>query len=455
MNSILSLEKIGDFFTKGHTRTIRAKKNISISFICKALTILINFLIVPLTLGYVGKVEYGIWMAIYSIISWFSFFDIGLGNGLRNKLAEALAKDDKETAKIYISSTYALILGIALIMFLLFFLSAKFISWNSVLNTNLVSNKDLYSIVVIVFFFFCIGFVLKIISSILRALQRYAINDIIGLLAQMFGLIAIFILVKTTRSSLTYLCLVYGSKTAIILFLASIILFTGSLREFRPKLSHINFRKALPLMNLGIWFFFNQILYLIVNQTSVILVVQFFGPEDVTVFNLAKRYMAMISMLYLMILTPFLTAFTEAYTKNEFGWIKTIISKINIIWIISSLGTILLGFVYKPFFKMWVGDKITVPLVLIITFGASSILNTRIGTICLFLNSIGKIRLQFFVQIFEALLFFPLCYMFYKLSFGLTSLVIPTIIFSTIGVFVFTIQYNKIMNKSAKGLWYK
>jgi len=68
------------FLTRGHQRTIRAKKNIGISFISKAVSILISFLIVPLTLSYVGKVEYGIWMTLSSIIHWFTFFDIGLGN---------------------------------------------------------------------------------------------------------------------------------------------------------------------------------------------------------------------------------------------------------------------------------------------------------------------------------------------------------------------------------------
>ena len=84
------------FFTQGNKRTLRAKRNITVSFISKAISIMISFIIVPLTLGYVGRVEYGIWMTISSIIAWFSFFDIGLGNGLRNKLAEALAKEDTE-----------------------------------------------------------------------------------------------------------------------------------------------------------------------------------------------------------------------------------------------------------------------------------------------------------------------------------------------------------------------
>ncbi len=443
------------FFSQGHERTLRAKKNIVATFLSKGVSILVSFIIVPLTLGYVGKVEYGIWMTISSIIAWFSFFDIGLGNGLRNKLAEALAKGDKETARIYVSSAFALITGIATVMFIGFFIAANFISWNKVLNTNIISNSELHKIVVVVFFFFCVGFVMKILSSILQAMQKYALNDLLAVTAQLLGLLAIFILVKTTDSSLFYLCLVYGSKTAIVLLLGSFILFSTLLKDLKPSIKYVNLKKAMPLLNLGIWFFINQILYLLVTQTSVFLVVQFFGPEDVTIYNLAFRYMTIGSMLYIMMLSPFLSAFTEAYTKKEFDWIKTIIRKINMVWIAASAFTILLMFGYKLFFYLWVGDKITVPLYLIVALGLSSIINMLSSTFTLFLNGIGKIRLQFYILFVQATLFIPLSYLFYKMNLGLASIVIPGILFGIAGAFIFITQYKKLINNNAVGIWNK
>ncbi|MDE5975352.1 MAG: hypothetical protein K2G69_02250, partial [Muribaculaceae bacterium] len=59
------------------------------AFLVKGISILTSFLLVPLTLGYLRPVEYGIWMTLSSILVWINYFDIGLGNGLRNKLAEA------------------------------------------------------------------------------------------------------------------------------------------------------------------------------------------------------------------------------------------------------------------------------------------------------------------------------------------------------------------------------
>ena len=334
-----------------------------------------------------------------------------------------------------------------------FFIAAKYISWNTALNTDLVSNTELLKIVVIVFFFFCIGFVLKIISSVLQAMQKYAINDIIALIAQFLGLIAIFILVNTTDGSLFYLCLVYGSKYTIVMSFASLILFNTTLKNYRPSFKHINIRKALPLLNLGLKFFLNQILYLILTQSTLILVVQFFGPGDVTVFNLAVRYVTITSMVYIMILTPFLSAFTEAFTKNDLVWIKTTIKRINYIWLLISLLTVILVLISDLFFKLWVGDAVTIPISLVIALAISNIINTWGSTYTLFLNGIGKIQLQIYILVIQAILFLPLSYMFFKMGFGLIAIVAAQGIFYFSSAIVFTVQYRKIISKTATGIW--
>lgn len=441
------------YFTEGHERTLRAKKNVTISFVCKFVSILISFLIVPLTLGYIGKVEYGIWMTLSSIIQWFAFFDVGLGNGLRNKLAEAIAMEDQTRAKIYISSSFALISGIAVTLFILFVIASTFISWNMVLNTNILPNEELLKIVTVVFLFFCVGFILGIISSILQAMQLYAINDILGLIAQIFGLVAVYMLVTFTDGSLFLLCLVFSSKTVIVIGIATVILFSRSLKIYRPSIKFVKIKDALPLINLGLKFFVNQILYMIVTQTSVFLIVQFFGPEEVTVYNLSYRYMTIVSMGYIMVLTPFLSAFTDAYTKKEFNWIKMTMRKLNKIMIVSFFATFCLVLGYEKFFELWVGDKVEIPFLLILSLGVSTVIGIWSGTYGLFLNGVGKLNIQLYLMISQAVLFFPLSYMFYRIELGVVSIVLPQILFSIVSVLVMGIQYKKIVSQTATGIW--
>lgn len=57
----------------------------------KAVAMASSFLAIPLMIGYLGQEQFGVWSTLLTVISWVVFFDLGVGNGLRNKVAESLA----------------------------------------------------------------------------------------------------------------------------------------------------------------------------------------------------------------------------------------------------------------------------------------------------------------------------------------------------------------------------
>ncbi|MBQ5911837.1 MAG: hypothetical protein IIW93_01920, partial [Bacteroidaceae bacterium] len=119
----MAFATIINFFTKGSERSVKSKLNIISMLFIKGGSILIGLLLLPLTLDYVDSETYGVWLTISSMVAWISFFDVGLGNGLKNKLAEALAQKDTELGKKYVSTTYALmtLIFIPLMIVLLLF----------------------------------------------------------------------------------------------------------------------------------------------------------------------------------------------------------------------------------------------------------------------------------------------------------------------------------------------
>ena len=110
------------FFNNGNTRTISMKKNVLYMFLIKGCSIFLGLFTVPLTLGYVNKETYGLWLTISSMIAWMSYFDIGINNGLKNNLAAAFATSDYELGKRLVSTTYAVLILIFIpVMFILLF----------------------------------------------------------------------------------------------------------------------------------------------------------------------------------------------------------------------------------------------------------------------------------------------------------------------------------------------
>jgi hypothetical protein len=91
---------------RGLERYRRAGITASTSFLAKALTILIGFVSVPLTVHYLGAERYGVWLTISSLLTWLALTDFGIaGNALVNVIAEADGRDDRQAAAVYSPST--------------------------------------------------------------------------------------------------------------------------------------------------------------------------------------------------------------------------------------------------------------------------------------------------------------------------------------------------------------
>ena len=86
------------------------KRNIAGNIIVKGISIVLSLIIVPLTLGYVSEYNYGIWISLSSVIGWLTYFDIGINNGLRNKLTYALSQNNITLGRKLVSTTYAILI---------------------------------------------------------------------------------------------------------------------------------------------------------------------------------------------------------------------------------------------------------------------------------------------------------------------------------------------------------
>ncbi|MDP8200863.1 MAG: MATE family efflux transporter [Candidatus Tenebribacter burtonii] len=450
------VSKVIDFFSKGHERSIKAKKNIAISIVIKGLSIFAGFLLVPLALEYLDATRYGIWLTLSSILAWFGFFDIGLGNGLRNKFAEAKANGDNKLVKIYVSTTYALVATIMISLFILFFIVNNFLDWTKILNTLPNLQTDLNNMVIVVFAFFCIRFITKLITNILLADQKSAIRDSLDLIAKIMNLGLIFLLLKTTEGSLFKLAFVYSATPVFVLLIASLFFFSKYYSAYIPSIKYIDFKYSKDLMKLGVDFFIIQISAIIIFSTDNMIITQLFGPAEVTPYNIAHKYFGMAMMGFIIIVAPFWSAFTEAYTKEDFNWIKKSIKKLISSWIVLALGVIIMLIIANPFYAFWLGGKIKVPLLLSV-FMAFYVIMLSWNTIFVhFINGVGKVRLQRNLSIITALLNIPLSIFFAKyLDMGISGIILGTISCLAIWIVIGPVQYYKIINKTAKGIWNK
>jgi len=443
-----------NFINSGHNRTVRAKKNILASFLIKGGSIAVSLISVPLTIKYVNPEQYGIWLTLSSLVSWFAFFDIGFGNGLRNRFAEAKAKGEDELARIYVSTTYAVLSLISIFVLLVFVCINPFLDWTKILNTSSSMAAELSVLALIVFGYFCLDFVLQLIAIILNADQHAAMASSLNFLASLFSLIIIFILTKTTEGNLIYLGLSFVGTQLIILLFSSIWFFSGKYKAYAPSIRFVKFRYARSLMSLGLKFFMIQIAFILIYETTIIIIAQLFQPESVTSYNIAFKYFSVIPMVFGIIMVPFWSAYTEAYVKNDFAWIRSSIRNLIRIWVLFAVAGIIMLIFANTVYRLWVGPEIKVPFVLSATIVSYIIVNAWCTIFSVFQNGVGKIKLQLYTGIAGALVNVPLA-LFLGKQIGIAGVVMSTLILAVINACWSPIQYMKIMNKTATGIWDK
>lgn len=437
---------------KGDKRSVMAKKNVLASVLIKGVDTLVYLLLVPLTLGYLNAYEYGIWLTLSSILAWINSFDIGLGNGLRNKLGEAMAVNDKDRARGYVSTTFFMLLVLSIGIFVIFSLIIDILDWYSILNVDPETVGNLKEVVLVSFFFFCLSFLFKFVGNVYQGLQLPAVNNLIGLGGHLFSFIVIFILRLTVPGSLFWVAVVYSAAFPAVYFLCYPITFYRLYPYLAPSFRFFRKEYLKDLFSLGILFFVIQVMSLVLFSMSNVIISNWFGPDQVTPYNIAFKYFSFISIFFGFFLAPIWAASTDAYAKGDLVWIQSGLKKIRKVLLlvagVIALMIICSGLVYK----IWVGDTVDIPIEMSVLMGIYVLLIQYSLAYSSILNGMGKLRLQTINIIVVAILFYPVCY-FFASYFGVNGIIIGMIVVNLSGAILNTLQLNKILKKKAVGIW--
>lgn len=434
------LEYLKTFFANGNARTIAMKRNVLYMLLIKGCSIFLGMFTVPLTLGYVNNETYGLWLTISSMISWMSYFDIGINNGLKNNLAAAFAKNDFELGRRLVSTTYAVLILIFIPIMVVLLFVVQFIDLESILNISSGSVRGLRLTVCITISYFCIQFILSTLNVILLADQKPADSSFRILCTQLFSIIIIYLLTLTTKGNLVYLCLASTFAPLLILFLFNVVLFSGRYKKIAPNIKYINFSLVPTLMNLGIKFFIIQIAVLIQFQLTNFLIMRYYGPSDVTEYNVAQKYFSMLFMVWNIIITPLWVATTDAFVREDFIWIRNALKKyLKLTLVFLSLG-ILMFFVSPLFFKLWLHDTVMVSKGLSFWLLVYYFVQIFASVFVIVLNGCGVLKTQTITSIISPFVFLLVFFLLKGYGVGFYSVLVASIVANFNGIVIAPIQ---------------
>jgi O-antigen/teichoic acid export membrane protein len=240
----------------------------------------------------------------------------------------------------------------------------------------------------------------------------------------------------------------------LVLLLGTFVIFFIKRKDLRPSPASINLSYLNSILGVGIKFFFLQIITILFYQSSNIIIAQTLDQARVAEFNIAFKYIGIISMLFTIVVTPYWSSATESYHKGDLMWInRSVINLRKVLAVLAIFGLILIS-VSNKLYTLWIGESIkpdTVLLSLLLLYFCTNMYYSLHGYI---LNGIGKVQLQLIVTSFLALGFIPIAIILTS-NYGLYGLVSALTVVSVGNAAWSSLQYQKVISGRATGIFNK
>lgn len=374
-------------------------KNIFGAFAIRGLALGMSLLMMPAYMRFFEDERVlGVWYTILSVLTWILSFDLGIGNGLRNKLTETIARKDDTATKEYISSAYWMV-GKAMVIAAAVGLSLlPLCNWNVLFNISpeLIGRSTMTYAVGSAFIGVLLQFFLRLISSVIYAIQKSALNDFLTLGTSTLQLL--FLLVApngTAEENLRMFSTAYIFFVSVPLLTATVLIFSGPLKDCRPRYKYVKKEKSRGVLSLGGVFFACQVMYMLIANTNEFFITQYTGPEMVVEYQIYNKLFMMGSMVFGLTLTPIWSVVSKALAENDMVWLKKLHVKLKALTWLAIVCEFCIIAVLQFVINIWLGDEaIRVNYLyagIFALFGASMIYQSMVSVVA---NGMGKMKVQ-------------------------------------------------------------
>ena len=385
-------------------------------------------------LKYLDSSEYGIWLAIFSTVTWINFFDLGVGNGLRNRLTMCFAKNNIIQAKKFIGSALAFFFVILIILYLIFLTVSLFIDFRVFFNAINYDAEYFFNVINIIFISIILDFFFKIVDSVSYSLQNSYIPKLRVLVKNLFFIVSFFFLItaEVTDEKLLNLSLIYLYTSLFVNLSFFIIIFFK--KKLLPSFNQISFKEFKPIGNMGLKFLIIQLSAIIIFSTDNFIIINYIGSEEVTQYNIIFKIFSITIIAQSFLNVPLWSAYTSKYESKNYIWIKNTFTKSIYYSVLLVFVSILILFLLKWILKIWLNDESYFEWPIALAFLFYTITRIWTSNFSTLFNGISKLNLQITCSLIGAIINIPLSIIFIK-TFNLGSA--GVILASTISILIF------------------
>ncbi|MEV4499383.1 lipopolysaccharide biosynthesis protein [Micromonospora arborensis] len=355
-------------------------------------------LITPLAFRSLGAERFGLWMAVTSLTGMALFADFGLGNGLLTRLARLRGAGEREAAAREVSSAYALLGAVSVLLLVLLATTLRLVPWSALLNaTDPAVARDARPVVLLCFGAFLVNIPLALIQRVQYAQQQVAQSN----LWQAGGsLVSVAVVYAVVTGGADPLLVIAGAVLAVpAVNLANALCYFGwQDRDLRPRIRHVRAVAARGLLRLGVRFFLLSVLSSVVLNLDGFLIGRVLGLPAAATYAVVLRMFALLTLFVTLVNLPLWPANGEALARGDLAWVRRTTPRMVYLSaaVVTLPGAALVLF-GNDALRLWVRstDLAPVPRTLLAALAVWSVLLAVAAPLFMVQNSIGLLRPQF------------------------------------------------------------
>lgn len=289
------------------------------SLAAKSVTLLTAVALLPVSFRYLGAERYGLWMTITSFVLFLGFADLGVGNGLTVRIAQADGADDKDRCAVLVSAAFYFLLPLSIGLLAVSAWAIHAIDLptlygvRSPLASSEASNATLYLL--------ACTFAAMPLSVVLRVetgFQQGFVADLWNAAGNLLGLIAVILVIRQ-GGGLPAMVLAMAGMPQVVTAFNWINQFFFVSPTLKPRLRLFHTQIAIGLLAMGGLFFLQQCFGLIYYVSDNLVIARTMGSTEVARYAVVQRLFS-LGFVTQYLAMPLWPAFGEALSRRDFAW---------------------------------------------------------------------------------------------------------------------------------------
>ena len=328
------------------------------SYLSKIWIVVLNLILIPLYLKYLGIEAYAL-IGLYAILqSIFVIFDMGFSVSINREISRLTAAQGNEQKIQDLTKSFEVLYwGFALVLGFIILFSSRYIaySWLKVDHIPLaVVNFSIIIIGISLAFQFPIGFYAGCFMGLQRQVLYNAVNTAMWTVR---GLVSILIILFTENRIIYFFCWQLVTNIANVFIFASII---HSILPKAQKKPSFNFKRIAETWRFAIGTGLAAIIILLFNQADKIILSKMLNLTYFGYYTLTYQVIGSLSILYYPIYSVFFPMFSQNVSQHNDEKLKYNFHLSSLIMAVLVLPTVVWLFVFsKDIMFCWTGSLAT------------------------------------------------------------------------------------------------